>query len=186
MDLIPEVKKFAKKRAKELVQLASVELTPETAEAQIAGQKVAFKIDVERRAAWKLYVELNTRIATQPLKASEGLLREALSSLHAVFGITREILKEAGPGVAQGRESLGFYAMEILNQILRPILAKWHPELSDWENQRPTDISTSEHEKKWKHAQDLRREIERTRKNLVRYCAALALLAGVSSETKGS
>lgn len=182
----PRGKEIREETPKELQQLASVELTPETAEAKIAGQTVGFRIDVERRAAWQLYVELNTRIATQPLKASEGLLREALSSLHAVFGITREILKEAGPVVAQGRESLGFYAMEILNQILRPILAKWHPALSDWENQRPTDISSSEHEKKWKHAQDLRREIERTRKNLVGYCAALALLAGVSSETKGT
>src|SRR5438876_4543781 len=109
--LIAKLKKFAKRRARDWTALATADLTPDAAESGLTGPKVSFKIDVERRAAWKLYVELNTRIATQPLRPSEGLLREALSSLYAIFGITRDILKEAGPGVARGQESLGFYAM---------------------------------------------------------------------------
>jgi hypothetical protein len=49
--------------------------------------------EVERRAAWELYVELVTRVAVVQLGPAEGLLREALSSLREVFGITREILR---------------------------------------------------------------------------------------------
>ncbi|MDV2503808.1 MAG: hypothetical protein RX318_07620 [bacterium] len=186
MSLITKVKKFAKKRTKEFKALADIDLTPDAAEAEIAGQKVTFRINVERQAAWKLYVELNTRITTQPLKGSEGFLREALSSLHAVFGITREILKEAGPEVAEDDESLGFYAMEILNQVLRPVLTKWHPALSYWEEQRDPKVSPIEHEQKWKDAKALRRELNATRKTLLGYCEALAILAGVSTETKGA
>ena len=100
MALVGDLKRFAKKRSKEFQQLGSADLTADLAEANVAGQKVTFKLNVERTAAWKLYVELNTRIATQPLDESDGVLREALSSLYAVFGITRETLKEAGPAVS--------------------------------------------------------------------------------------
>src|SRR5512135_26700 len=77
----------------------------------------------EQQAAWELYVELVTRAATVELKPGEGLLREALSSLHQVFGETREILRKYGPGVAkpkgQGKLSLGLIAVTVLNSALR-------------------------------------------------------------------
>jgi len=72
-------------------------------------------------------VELTTRIAVQPLNPEEGLLREALSSLYSIFGVTREILHKAGPSVAKGPNSFGPVAIEVLNKGLRPFLAKWHP-----------------------------------------------------------
>lgn len=184
MKLTTNFKKYTKARAKELQALASAERTAETLEVSAKGPKFTFKLDVERRAAWKLYVELNTRIATQPLKSDEGFLREALSSFYVVFQITREILKESGPAVAQGNESLGYYAMEILNQVIRPLLAQWHPALSHWEEQRPPDASPIQHERSWAEAKKLRRELEVTRKTLIEYCGALAVLAGVSNETR--
>ena len=90
----------------------------------------------ERRAAWSLYVELVTRISVQPLGHKEGLLREALSSLHSIFGSTRQILREAGPDVGGSYESVGGIAIAVLNRGLRPFLAKWHPSLQAWEVQR--------------------------------------------------
>ncbi|GMR21079.1 MAG: hypothetical protein BMS9Abin36_1678 [Gammaproteobacteria bacterium] len=186
MTLTAEIKKFAKKRAKEFKSLLDADLTLDAAEAEIAGQRISFKFNVERRAAWKLYVELNTRITTQTLDNSDGFLREALTSLHAVFDITRGILKEAGPEVAQGNESLGFYAMEILNQVIRPVLVKWHPTLSHWEEQRERNVSPIEHEQKWAQAKALRKDLEATRKSLLKYCEALSILAGVSTKPKGA
>ena len=185
MTLISDFKKFAKRRAEELKALAEADFTADTAEVDVAGQKVQFKVNVERRAAWKLYVELNTRIATQPLKGEEGFLREALSSLQAIFTITREILRDAGPGVAQGHDSLGFYAMEVLNQVLRPVLAAWHPALAHWEEQRDPKVASIEHERAWERAGELRTTLETTRNTLIDYCDALAILAGVSATTTG-
>ncbi len=177
MNLISNIKKYAQTRAKELKKMAQTNLSIESAEANVAGQKIVFRANVEQKAAWRLYVEINTRVATQPLKANQGLLREALNSLYKIFDVTREILKEAGPEVAQGKESLGFYSMAILNDILRPFLTKWHPMLLDWENQRESSQTMTKHEKEWAHSKTLRKELEILRKDLIKYCNALQVLS---------
>lgn len=76
----------------------------------------------DREAAWELYIEMLTRIVTQPLPAEHGDEKTALDSVHALFGITREILKR------KGRESVQFskIAVVVLNQVVRPFTAKWH------------------------------------------------------------
>lgn len=76
----------------------------------------------DREAAWELYIEMLTRIVTQPLPAEHGVEKIALDSVYALFGITREILKR------KGRESVQFskIAVVVLNQMVRPFTAKWH------------------------------------------------------------
>ena len=76
----------------------------------------------DSEAAWDLYVELLTRIATQPLPNNSGLESSALSSVYSLFGITREILRK------YGKDSIGFakIAVIILNQVIRPFTARWH------------------------------------------------------------
>lgn len=101
--------------------------------------------EAERRAAWELYVELVTRVAVVQLGPAEGLLREALSSLREVFGITREILRRYGPAVApktaEQEISFGYLAVGVLNGALRPLLAVWHPTLAAYEATRPAGLS---------------------------------------------
>ncbi len=137
----------------------------------------------ERRAAWELYVELVTRIAVAPLQPDEGLLREALSSLYALFAITRDILRRHGPGVAPGPRSVltvGYLGVAVLNGSLRPLLARWHPLLLDYEATRVAGVSASEHERRWERAAELRAELERTRQLLVRYALSLGEAAGAA------
>lgn len=111
----------------------------------------------ERRAAWEMYVELVTRISVVELRPDEGLLREALSSLYSVFDTTRKILRQYGPGIAQpkgqGSLSFGYLAVAILNGVLRPVLAQWHPLLLDYEATRPEGVSTTQHEQAWSSMQ---------------------------------
>ncbi len=76
--------------------------------------------------------------------------------------------------------------MELLNQVLRPVLATWHPALADWEEQREPNTSSVQHERAWDQAKKLRKTLESTRKTLIGYCDALAILAGVSTTTKGA
>lgn len=133
----------------------------------------------ERRAAWSLYVELVTRIAVQSLKVDQGLLREALTSLHSLLGTTREILKAAGPDVGASRELVGGIAIAVLNNGLRPFLAKWHPLLQAWEAQRSAQISLKEHEQKWAEKHNFRREPALLKKDLEQYANALARICGV-------
>ena len=79
--------------------------------------------DADKDAAWELYVELLTRVTTQALSMGEGTEPAALSSIHSLFKITRDILK------GHGRECIDFskVAVVVLNQVIRPFTAKWHP-----------------------------------------------------------
>ena len=76
----------------------------------------------DREAAWELYVELLTRVVTQPLPVDQGDEQAALESAYALFPITREILRR------KGRDCVGFtkIAVVVLNQIVRPFTTKWH------------------------------------------------------------
>lgn len=139
----------------------------------------------ETNAAWELYIELITRISVAELKPDEGLLREALTSLYNLFGITRDILREYGSSVARpkndGYISFGYLAVAILNAVLRPVLSKWHPLLLDYEATKPDSISPFEYEKKWDKNKALREELNRVRLILFQYADLLAEVANVPS-----
>ena len=78
--------------------------------------------DIDKDAAWELYIEMLTRIVTQPLPAEVGDEQTALDSVYSLFATTREILRR------QGRDAIGFskVAIPVLNQVVRPFTAKWH------------------------------------------------------------
>lgn len=78
--------------------------------------------EVDRDAAWELYVEMLTRVVTQPMIDTGDDEQTALDSVHALFGITREILRR------RGRDCIQFskISVVVLNQIIRPFTAKWH------------------------------------------------------------
>jgi hypothetical protein len=137
--------------------------------------------DAERRAAWELYVELITRVAVVPLTG--GLLREALTSFYALFGISRDILKRYGPDVAEpkptGQYNLGYLTVALLNFTIRPLLSRWHPDLQAWEHTRPANVSPAAHEQAWEHAAELRQDIDTVGGILAAYAATLATACGV-------
>lgn len=96
--------------------LESVKLNAKFLEAEISFN------DVDRQAAWELYIELLTRISTQPMHFNSGDDLTALNSLYSIFSTTRDILKSAGPKAI----SFSKIAIPVLNQILRPFTSKWH------------------------------------------------------------
>lgn len=139
----------------------------------------------ERKAAWEMYVELVTRISVAELGPDEGLLREALSSLNALFGIVRSILRQYGPAVAQpkgnGHLSFGYLAVAVLNTVLRPLLSHWHPLLLDYECRKPAEVSAVKWEADWESSNHLREALADARVRLVGYAALLARAANVPS-----
>ncbi|WP_217923126.1 hypothetical protein [Miltoncostaea oceani] len=139
--------------------------------------------DVERKAAWEMYVELITRVTIVELRPRQGLNREALQSLHSLFQTTRDILRSYGPRIAQpkgsGDYSFGFLAAVILNDVLRPVLTEWHPRLEDWEAGRPQGLSRTEHEKSWEHTPELRKALSDIREPLIAYADLLAAVSEV-------
>lgn len=78
--------------------------------------------DEDKDAAWELYIEMLTRIVTQPLKKDMGDEKTALDSIYSLFPTTREIIKR------KGRHCVAFTKISILilNQKVRPFTEKWH------------------------------------------------------------
>ena len=93
--------------------LEKVQLGPRWIKAEIS-----FKDD-DRDAAWELYVEMLTRIVTQPLLSEAGNEKTALDSVHSLFSTTREILRQRGRGTIQFSK----VAIPVLNQVVRPFTA---------------------------------------------------------------
>ena len=126
--------------------------------------------DDDMTAAWDMYVELITRIATQELDEDCGDEKAALNSIHALFPITREILK------SKGRLAPNFtkIAVVVLNQILRPFLSKWHRRslAGDFENPQMCI--------------EFRKELENIRIQLLCYSRMLAEIAKVEPKTQAS
>lgn len=119
-------------------------------------------------AAWEMYVELLTRITTQPLEEGTGDEETALTSIHDLFDITRSILKE------KGRLASNFtkVAIIVLNQVIRPFTARWHKKKLDgaFSNVEECEI--------------FRAELEYLRKDLIGYTKLLADMAKVEDLTK--
>jgi predicted ATP-binding protein involved in virulence len=171
---------YSWRRKTESTSLAEVEVT------FLGFIKAKWVADREQQnAAWEMYVELVTRIAMQRLPDDQGLLREALTSLYSLFGETRRILKQHGPGVARelNRDAITFahLAVAVLNVVLRPFLSKWHPALEEYEAKRETTASQVAHERTWEHNQQLRTELEEVRVKLNAYADLLAAAAGIDA-----
>lgn len=121
----------------------------------------------DKDAAWELYIELLTRITTQPLSKADGDEETALQSIYSLFELTRSIIK------THGRDCKEFtkIAIVVLNQIIRPFTAKWHKSLvSD----------------KFKNAdvcKEFREELCALQKKLLIYTKMLSQMAGVEDLT---
>ena len=137
----------------------------------------------QQKAAWEIYVELVTRIATVELTPGEGLLREALSSLYQIFTETRQILRRYGPVVAKprgrGNLTLGAISVTLLNTGLRPVLTKWHPLLMAYEATRKPEVSPPDLEAGWEYNQELRAILTDLQETMNRYSLLLAEAAGI-------
>ncbi len=122
----------------------------------------------DKDAAWELYIELLTRITTQPLIKDVGDEKSALESINSIFKLTRDILKKYGRDCSEFAK----IAIVILNQILRPFSAKWHK--FDIEKLRDNKDMCSK----------FREELQNIQEVLCTYTQMLSQMAGVEDFTK--
>ena len=118
-------------------------------------------------AAWEMYIELLTRIATQALPAEHGDEGAALESVYSLFPTTREILRRTGRDCTEFTK----IAVVVLNQIVRPFTAKWHRKslAGDFESPAACD--------------EFRNELSELQARLHAYMGMLAEMAGVEDMT---
>jgi hypothetical protein len=124
--------------------------------------------EADKNAAWDMYIELLTRITTQPLAEQHGDENTALDSIYSLFPITRQIIKD------NGRDCIEFtkIAIIILNQKIRPFTAKWHK------------LSLEGAFKNEEQCKIFRQELRDLQNILSTYSAMLADMADVENLTK--
>lgn len=134
--------------------------------------------DSNRHVAWSLFIETITRITTQPLDTDEGFLREALSSLYGLFQITRDLLKSMEPSkdVSGNKMTVEMFAISMLNDELRPFLAKWHPLLTNFETRFPDKLDSE-----WDLNSECREELNKLRSQIMDYARGFGELAEVKN-----
>ncbi len=122
----------------------------------------------DKEAAWEMYIELLTRITTQPLPEGSGDNKTALESVYTLFPLTRDIIKQ------KGRRCIEFtrIAIVVLNQIIRPFTAKWHR------------LSLAGEIDKVDKSQEFRKELAELQEKLKVYTKALSDMAGVEDLTE--
>ena len=133
---------------------------------KLVDAEISFKSS-DQDAAWELYIEMLTRIVTQPLPSEAGDEQTALDSVYSLFSTTREILRR------RGRRTLQFskIAIPVLNQVVRPFTAKWHKESL-------ADAFQEERKRK-----EFREELKTLQEDLCNYNRMLAVIAGVEDLT---
>jgi hypothetical protein len=149
---------------------------------QVKG--LLYPSSAERAAAYELLVEISTRTTSTTMASYEGSLREALDSLHAMFPITREILRRHGAAASRGglgNLSLAVIAVRFLNDEFRPVLSRWHPVLEAYESGRPNDASPMQWEQRWALNGECRRALNDMRASIRAYMDTLGHIAGASS-----
>ncbi len=137
----------------------------------------------ERAAAYELLIELSTR-NTATNVGSDASLRDALSSLYAMFDITRQILRKHGAEASKGSGgnlSLAVIAVRVLNDVFRPVLSKWHPLLKSYEDKRPAEVTSVEWENRWALGESCRSELGAMRASVIAYMDTLGRIAGAGS-----
>lgn len=130
------------------------------------GVEIEFNRD-DQDAAWELYVEMLTRIVTQPLPADVGDEQTALDSVYSLFATTREILHRRGRNAIQFSK----VAIPVLNQVVRPFTAKWHRESLAGAFDDPASCA------------EFRQELMALQEDLRNYNSLLANIAGVEDLT---
>ena len=123
--------------------------------------------DVDKDAAWELYIELLTRITTQELGENDGDEETALKSIFALFALTREVLKRKGRGATK----FALVAIPVLNQVVRPFTARWHRMVTSGEIEKG-EVKTM-----------FRRELRELQSELRNYNTLLAEIAEVENLT---
>lgn len=140
-----------------------------------AGNEAVYVVNARyRQAAWQLFVETMTRIATQQIGPEQGRLREAMSSLYSLFQTTRDLLKEMEPTPTAEGNTVEMLALEMLNAHLRPFLSRWHPSLASFEKANPQKTDNE-----WEDSQSCRAELDTLRDSLQEYAKSFGQLAGV-------
>jgi len=114
----------------QLGSVGSVELRPNNEDVQIAH---------------RIWTELMTRKAAQPIDVEHDVIVEIYDSWYALFGRVRQLISDIPGHMLRKEEStqkLVALATQTLNNGLRPHLTRWQARFRHWYDQCPDELKT--------------------------------------------
>ena len=76
--------------------------------------------------------------------------------------------------------SFGYFAVSMLNLVLRPLLAEWHPKLRNWERDNP-----HRDESEWEERSEFLAALDEVKEQLCQYAGLFAEVAEVPELMEG-
>lgn len=143
-------------------------------EVEIQGLKFT-SAGAQRRVAWRLFVEMTTRIATQPMRDEDGDDGVALNSLRDLFQLTRTAISEMQPTPNASGDTVETYALDMLNSDLRPFLSQWHPVWDEFAKNGKADSQA------WSEHKNFRAGLRELQGKIEGRARGLAQIAGVKN-----
>jgi len=125
--------------------------------------------------ALALWIQLATRISTQPLHYRSGEEEAAAQSIHCLFQKVRDLL-EQHPDAAAFRQ----LSLDLLNRTLRAYTARWHGWMTEDKERKDPDGKPVLKFRDEQVRRLFRQELERLRSELVEMRAKLAGMAGIA------
>lgn len=125
--------------------------------------------------AHALWVQLATRITTQPLHYRSGEEESAVTSITSLFAKVRELI-EQHPAAAQFRQ----VSLRLLNDTLRAYTARWHGWMTEDKERRDQDGRPLLHFRDEQVRRQFRQELRELQPELIRIREELAGLAGIA------
>lgn len=158
----------------QLGNVGSVELRPNNEDVQIAH---------------RIWTELVTRKAAQPIDIEHDVIVEIYDSWYALFGRVRQLISDI-PGQLvrkeQSTQQLVFIATQTLNNGLRPHLTRWQARFRNWYAQRAEDLkikSPQEIQREFPEYVQLIADMEKVNAQLIQYAAELEKIIHGASGT---
>jgi hypothetical protein len=146
---------------------------------------VSFSLNVaknDRMAAWRIYSQINTRVAAVDFNEDYDSALYVHQSLYKVFDFIRDEIGNIPVEKIQRDktdDTVKFY-MSILNDGLRPHLSKWHIPLQKWvdnEQKKHPDLSVIEIEKTFPQRKELLESLRSMNARMKAYADKLLLIA---------
>ncbi|MBB6172154.1 hypothetical protein HNR23_002214 [Nocardiopsis mwathae] len=129
--------------------------------------------------AWKIQVELATRVDTVRLGSTTRPVGETLACLRTVVGETRAALREAELPAASAAPMVRLLPAAIeLCALVEPVLDRWEPLLAAHERTRPAGTPPADHETAWGHASACRADLAALSEPLGRIVGRLSEITG--------
>lgn len=144
--------------------VGSVELRPNNEDIQIAH---------------RIWTELITRKAAQPIDIENDVIADIYSSWYALFGRVRQLISDI-PGHMLRKEKstqeLVRIATQTLNNGLRPHLTRWQARFRHWYDKCPEDMKTKcpqDCQRQFPEYEQLIADIKTVNNQLIQYAAEL-------------